>query len=370
MANTGSFDLSSIFGIQQHYLLDMSNSYPAVNNSGTVATYVNNLQNQIQGLSASYANANTSGAAILDQQNQMIGIIDQEQQRLLEKQQLMDQSKAEQDRIALLNNSYRLRYVEYSKIMVVFVISLCIHIGLRLLGNYFEQIPNLPLTLAHVLNFTICGIIIIVIYATIWSRDQINFNQIDLPPPNTNGPAGYTASNTWFESSGSLFGATGPSVSGSSYCGPNTYFNPNANGGQGLCDVIPTPGTGPSPVVVSPSPVVNGPSPVVVSPSPVVVSPSPVVVSPSPIVVSPSTNGPSPTVNSPSSTLNSPSTSGPSAEGFVAPNVPYSHYTTHRYRKNYDTSPNPLLPQPQNKIISSIIQQLQPNYPFTQYEKF
>ena len=53
--NNGSFDLSAIYGVQQNYLFDMSNSYPNVNNAGTVATYVNDLQNQIKKLTKDYA---------------------------------------------------------------------------------------------------------------------------------------------------------------------------------------------------------------------------------------------------------------------------------------------------------------------------
>lgn len=192
--NAGYFDLAGVSKVQQNYLLDLSNSYPNVNNAATVASYVNELQNQMKGLSQSYVDANTSGAAVLDQQNKMIEIVDAEHQRLLQKKYLMDQAASQQDRIALLNNSYRLRYAQYTKIVIVIIIGLCIHIVLRLIGSYFTQVPTLPLVLLHIVNIVVCLIIVTYIYADAQMRDQIDFNQLNIPPPNTTGTPAVSSS--------------------------------------------------------------------------------------------------------------------------------------------------------------------------------
>jgi len=274
--NRGYFDLAGVSNIQQNYLMDMTQSYPNVNNAATVASYVNNLQNKLQGLSQSYVQANTSGAAVLNQQNQMIGIINAEQERLNEKQYLMDQAKVQQDRIALLNNSYRLRYAQYTKMVIVLIIGLCIHIVLRLIGSYFTQVPSLFLVLLHIVNIVACLIIITYIYVDILSRDQINFNQLNLPPPTLSG---VTVAST--PDSGSLWGDFGLGCAGQDCCGPNTTWNSTT----GLCDAnvaspSPSPSmtsgpatTGPAPSTptsgpTTPGPATTGPTTLIVTPAP------------------------------------------------------------------------------------------------------
>jgi len=226
--NTGNFDLSAIFGVQKNYLLDLSNSYPNVNSAATVATYVNSLQNQMDKLSTSFAKANTSGEAVLDQQQEMIGIVNTEQERLLQKQQLIDDAQMQMERIALLNNSYRLRYTQYTKMIIVAVIGLCIHIVLRIVTGTFTQMPTAATLLLHVANIVICGIIIIYIYADIQSRDQINFNQLNLPPPVLDPSAGSV-------NDASLNDASGSSSAWFCYeqgcCGQNTVWDSSA----GMC---------------------------------------------------------------------------------------------------------------------------------------
>lgn len=278
-SNNGHFDLTGISNVQKNYLMDMTQSYPNVNNAATVALYVNNLQNKLQGLSQSYVDANTSGAAVLNQQNQVIDIINAEQQRLNEKQYLMNQTKVQQDRIALLNNSYRLRYAQYTKIVIVLIIGLCIHIVLRLIGSYFTQVPNGFLILLHVINILVCLIIISYIYVDILSRDQINFNQIDLPPPTLNGVGGPAAA----PDSGSLFGDLGIGCVGEECCGNGTTWN-SALGVCGTTNVVtPAPASTPAPTTLNTT---SAPPTSTAMPSP-----SPTQYNPVPV----STPGPAPT---------------------------------------------------------------------------
>ena len=226
MSNNGYFDLSGVFKVQQNYILDLSNSYPNVNNAATIATYVNNLQNQMNNVSQSYDQANTSGSAVLTQQNQMIGIITAEQQRLLAKKQLIDQANSQEERIALLNNSYRLRYSQYTKMLIVVIISLFIYVGIQILVGFFAQVPTIAVIILHILNFAVCGIILIYMYADLKSRDQINYNQINLPPPPIDAcgnlittPAAASDFNNLWSGMGFCYGQQ--------CCGPNTNWDTN-----------------------------------------------------------------------------------------------------------------------------------------------
>ena len=52
----------------------------------------------------------------------MINIIDDEKQRLNEKKQNVDNALSGQQRLITMNNSYRLRYTEYTKMIVIITI--------------------------------------------------------------------------------------------------------------------------------------------------------------------------------------------------------------------------------------------------------
>lgn len=239
--NSGYFDLSAVFNIEQNYITDLSNSYSVGENSAaTVATYVLNLQNQMKGLANKFSSANTSGQAVLDQQNAMMNILNEEQQRLDEKKGLIDEAAVQNERIALLNTTYQKQYGQYTKMMIVLIIGLAIHIILRIISNMFSQAPDGLIILLHIVNIVVCLILITIIYSTLMTRSQIDYDELNLPPPNTTGSGSGPATTP---DSGNAFG-----ICAEQYCcGTGTIWNPSL----GVC-VTPatTPVTAP---MVAPS---------------------------------------------------------------------------------------------------------------------
>ena len=188
MSNDGNFDLSGVFHVQQNYLTDLSNSYPNVNNAPLIAKYVLNLQNKVDDVTQSYKKADTTADNILTEQNDMINIVKTEQDRVEKKKEFIDQAVMEQKRKALFTESNKLRNAEYTKIILIFILCVVIHILLIAAYKYFfeEPIPDKVFTmfaLAHLCNFAIWTIIAFSMYVNIQTRSQINFNKLDLPPP-------------------------------------------------------------------------------------------------------------------------------------------------------------------------------------------
>lgn len=186
--NNGNFDLSGVFHVQKNYLTDLSNSYPDVNNAPLVANYVLDLQKKIKNTRNNFTKANTSADNVLTEQNKMIKIVDEEQKRLEKKKFLIDQTESEERRKALLTESNRLRKAANTKIILVFIFCLVIHIILFLCVRHFFEQPvssgiNTIFVLLHIFNFAICTIIAFYIYIDIQTRSQINFNKLELPPP-------------------------------------------------------------------------------------------------------------------------------------------------------------------------------------------
>ena len=172
MANEGKFDLSGVFQVQQNYLTDLSNSYPNVNNAPVIAKYVLDLQNKVQDVTKSYDEANTSSDNILTQQDDMIEIVKTEQDRLLEKKKLIDQAEMEEKRKMLLTQSNNLRNEAFTKIILIIILCVTIHIILIVIYKNIVQDPpsNNIFTLfvlLHLTNFAICTIIAFKMYIII-----------------------------------------------------------------------------------------------------------------------------------------------------------------------------------------------------------
>lgn len=197
MSNNTRFDLSGVFQVQKNYLTDLSNSYPDVNNAPLVVKYVLDLQNKTKDIDASYEAANTSASAVLTQQNEMIDIVNKEKKRLVESKKLIDQAETSEERKILLTNSNRLLYEEYTKIILCVVAGLVIHIalsfGIKMLTEPISENMNTLYVLLNIVNIIVWLIVIMRIYANIQSRNQINFDEIDLPPPDLTGTSGYVA---------------------------------------------------------------------------------------------------------------------------------------------------------------------------------
>lgn len=224
MSNNGNFDLSGVFQVQQNYLTDLSNSYPNVNNAPLIARYVLDLQDKVDDVTKSYDKADTSADNVLTEQNDMIDIVKTEQDRIDKKKELIDHAVVEQERKALLTQSNRLRNAEFTKIILVLVTCVVIHILLIVAYKHLfeEPVPSNIFTLfalAHLFNFAIWTIVAFYMYIQIQSRSQINFNHLDLPPPtltseaSTPGTADY---NNLFKDLGLCY-AEG-------CCGPNTKW--------------------------------------------------------------------------------------------------------------------------------------------------
>ena len=224
-SNEGKFDLSGVFDVQQDYITDLSGSYPNVNNAPLVAKQVLKLQDKIQDVTQSYDDANTSANNVLTEQNNMINIVTDEQKRLDEKKFLIDQAEMEQQRKVTLTDSNRLRNAQYTKIIMVFIFMVFVHIVLLLISKHaFEEgAPegvDTIFILLHIFNIALCFIVAIYLYINIQSRSQIHFDQLELPPPSLTGDASSPTTSNY----NNLFKDLGICV-GDSCCGSETKWD-------------------------------------------------------------------------------------------------------------------------------------------------
>lgn len=210
-------DLTGLFKVQQSVLNDIS-----LNNEGDISQHtLNNVSSSLNNYFKSFQTAYNSGSNIfLDlsknthgvynnadklyrdasgftgglntlkiNTQDMSGIINNELERLNTKKTNIDNALTSQHRIAALNESYRLRYLQYIYIIVIFVIAMVLVCILMVLQNNQSLIPSI---IFDILVFLILVITIFLIYSrytNIQTRSLLNYNELYLPAHNVATPS-------------------------------------------------------------------------------------------------------------------------------------------------------------------------------------
>jgi hypothetical protein len=120
---------------------------------------------------------------VLLKQQDVIKIIDAEKKRLLLKKQTVDDSLQQQKRLIQLNNSYRLRYTDYIKIMLFITFVIVLFVGIILAQRYLPFIPSIVFEGMLILLIPISIIIIYYRFRNLMIHNKMNYDEIDYKPP-------------------------------------------------------------------------------------------------------------------------------------------------------------------------------------------
>jgi hypothetical protein len=199
------------YGSGSNIFSDLSkNTYGVYNSANNLVVNASNKYNQATQLKMDtnrvYNNLNElQNGNIQD----VSGIIKNELERLNTKKVNIDNALTSQHRIAALNESYRLRYMQYIYIIVIIVIVLVLICILMILKKNQSIIPDI---IFDILVFLI-GIITIFIvyfqYINIQSRSRLNYNELYLPSNNkaTPSPAELAEQQALAKKQGNLLGS-------------------------------------------------------------------------------------------------------------------------------------------------------------------
>jgi len=147
----------------------------------TLGTILSTFESEINAEQTAVNTAQNSANDILADQRITNDILDTEYTRLLAKKQKGDDILTGQDRMIRLNETYRLKYAEYMKIVYVIVaLLLSIFIVYQLWGFIQLYIPSFLIeffiVIAVSLSITYCYFI----YAGIQARDPNDFNKLNM----------------------------------------------------------------------------------------------------------------------------------------------------------------------------------------------
>lgn len=137
----------------------------------------------LDAINQSVSGIDASLNATLTKQNQVNTLLDEEITRLDEKDTQIEQAQAGQKRVLMLNESYRMRQAEYTKLIIASAFVFAIVILIKYLRTSFTILPDAIYSLIHILMFSALIIYAMVIYINVSSREKTNFNRLDIPTP-------------------------------------------------------------------------------------------------------------------------------------------------------------------------------------------
>jgi hypothetical protein len=221
------FDLTSNLQLQKQFLVDLTK----IPIDGKVNTDENNpiskLQIQMNSLNTNFQDSNLASNNLLLSQKDVNEILSKEGERLISKQQSIDQAITGQRRAMFLNMNYQKRYAVYTKIAVTLVIGLVIYFIIKRFQDAFPIVPNVVYTLLYIINFLAVFITIVIFYYQLSTRDLMNYDELALPPPDLTGsPISVLSTAEAAKASVSpLDVGPSPVCMGDACCGTDNYGN-------------------------------------------------------------------------------------------------------------------------------------------------
>lgn len=152
--------------------------------------------------------------------------------RLQAKQQNTDTILNSQQRLAMLNDSYRKRYARYVQILMVLILAVLVYLGAVLLQKQFPAIPQVVVDVVTIVLMFLVTFYLFFVGNELYSRSLLNYDELDLHAYDASGfDVSKLADTGQVLSSQSTSG----NVCVGSECCPNTY-----NDETNLCDGFTT----------------------------------------------------------------------------------------------------------------------------------
>jgi hypothetical protein len=107
--------------------------------------------------------------------------------RLEAKQRNTDSILNSQERLAMLNDSYRKRYAKYVQILMVLVSAVALYLAINVLQKTF---PAIPQVVVDIVTIVLMFLVILYLFSAsfeLYSRSMLNYDELDLPAYDASG---------------------------------------------------------------------------------------------------------------------------------------------------------------------------------------
>ena len=212
-------DISGMFNIQRN----MVQSFPTDGNP-TTTDAMKKVSSSLDNLYNSFIGTGVTTLGTLDHQQQMMNIVNTENDRLNKKMGDINTAMVGKQRALELNESYRLRYQQYMKMITVVVIALLLVILFSYLNGRFPVIPSWVWEVLSIITVSSGIVIIFYMFRDLVSRSNVNYNELAIPAPGS-GINGNNISGKDVNSQNLLSGINLNMCIGSSCCNDGTHWD-------------------------------------------------------------------------------------------------------------------------------------------------
>lgn len=175
-------DVKGVFNLQKDMVGNL-----AGNTDPRSKEIVKSISTNLNGLYSTFVASGASAEGVLEKQGDMLAIIEQENDRLTKKKDDIDNAYSGKQRAVQLNESYRRKYNQMMKIVLVIIVSLILFIFVTFLSKRFPMVPSFVF---EILSITIISAGIFMVYfmtINTLKRSPTDFDELYLQSPGTGG---------------------------------------------------------------------------------------------------------------------------------------------------------------------------------------
>lgn len=147
-----------------------------------------NLQSSLEQAHNSLLQSNSAVNGFLNNQNDVERVITTEHDYLRNKKEKIDDTYESKKRLLELNESYRLKSADYTKLLMIFIFGLVILAFIVFLSKTLTFIPGLVYDILSVIVICATAYFGYVKYIDITRRDDLYYNELQMGQPPSNSP--------------------------------------------------------------------------------------------------------------------------------------------------------------------------------------
>jgi len=169
-------NFNGYLNLQKEHLLDLGNNSKLGNSEA--ATAIGEIQSKLDNVRNAYKETDVTTRDILTHQDEITDMVNQETDRLSVKKKNIDDALAGQKRMIMLNESYRMKYSHYLKIVLTVLTVTVLFIIVKMLSSKVPGIPGAVWDLILIIIFAVSSIYIYYVWSDMQRRDNMNFNKL------------------------------------------------------------------------------------------------------------------------------------------------------------------------------------------------
>jgi len=213
-------DVNGVFIVQKNLIGNLAgNSDPK---SQSIVKSVSDNLNQIY---KDFDQSNLSSTGILEKQDDMLKIINKENARITNKKAEIDNAYTGKQRAVQLNESYRQKYQQMMKIILVIIVTLILFIFITFLSSRFPMVPSFVFEILSIAVISTGLFIVYFMTINMLKRSPTYFDQLYLQSPGIGGNTVTSKAATAPNLQDLLGGANFNMCAGSSCCDVGTRWD-------------------------------------------------------------------------------------------------------------------------------------------------